>query len=98
MFPVSIPKQVVGFVLAKTVLFPDRDCALMLGWVQRVLQSSILTLPTATLSPEKKLAAVNAINKVRMHSLAALIKNLLTQLNQIIWIQNDLFSRHYINE
>ncbi|KAH8823113.1 Protoglobin-domain-containing protein [Flagelloscypha sp. PMI_526] len=58
---------------------PYRDCALMLGWVQQVLQSSILSVPESKISFEKKLTAVNAINKV-------------------IWIQNDLFSRHYIKD
>ncbi|KAF9262300.1 hypothetical protein L218DRAFT_945405 [Marasmius fiardii PR-910] len=56
---------------------PYRDCALMLGHVLELLQTSIFSLPDSKLALHRKIAAVNAITKV-------------------IWIQNDLFSRHYI--
>ncbi|KAK1231457.1 hypothetical protein PQX77_005437 [Marasmius sp. AFHP31] len=58
---------------------PYRDCALMLGHVLEVLQTAVFSIPESKLSLQKRITAVNAINKV-------------------IWIQNDLFSRHYIKE
>ncbi|KAI0650220.1 Protoglobin-domain-containing protein [Trametes meyenii] len=58
---------------------PYRDVALMLGWIQTVLHSAILSIPDSTCPASEKIEAVSAINKV-------------------LWIQNDLFSRHYIGD
>ncbi|KDQ59321.1 hypothetical protein JAAARDRAFT_34063 [Jaapia argillacea MUCL 33604] len=58
---------------------PYRDIAMLLGFVQQVLQAAVLRLPNHQMSLNEKIDCVNAITK-------------------IIWIQNDLFSRHYINE
>lgn len=63
----------------KPLNVPYRDCALMLGCVQQMLQTAILSLDDEKLPAAKRITAVAAINKV-------------------LWIQNDLFSRHYINE
>ncbi|KAF8916681.1 Protoglobin-domain-containing protein [Mucidula mucida] len=59
------------------LVVPYRDCALTLGWVLTVLQTSILSLEDEKFSMQDKMDAVAAVNKV-------------------IWMQNDLFARHYI--
>lgn len=77
----------------------DRDIALTLGWVLTVLQTSILQLPEDQLTTPEKVEALAAINKVsHMHTDTS--THPLTRLLslQVIWIQNDFFSRHYIDE
>ena len=43
----------------------DRDCAMLLGWVQQVLQTAILRVGEERLSMEEKIAACAAAGKVR---------------------------------
>ena len=73
----------------------DRDCALTLGLVQMLIQNAILKLPEESASMQEKLDAVAALCKVRWCSLGSFLH---LRLSQVIWIQNDLFSRHYIDE
>jgi hypothetical protein len=44
---------------------PYRDCALLLGWVQQVLQTAILRVEDERMDAEEKIAAVAAAGKVR---------------------------------
>lgn len=54
-------------------------CTLLLGWVQDVVLTVVLTLPDNVLSGGEKIKILRAFNKV-------------------IWIQQDLFQRHYIRD
>lgn len=51
----------------KRALFvPLRDSALLLGWLEGQLVSTILPLPEETLAAEEKVRLVGALNKVRL--------------------------------
>jgi hypothetical protein len=70
-------------------------CAILLGYVEDILVNAVITHPDLDL--DTKNAVARAINKVRFESCvksATMIQFLL----QIVWIQNDLFARHYINQ
>ncbi len=71
----------------------------MLGWVQSVLHSAIFKMPETSISAADKIEAIVAINKVRYLD-GSLRAALLTRPGsvKVIWIQNDLFSRHYIGD
>lgn len=73
----------------------------MLGWIQTVLHSAILQIPEDKCPASEKIEAVAAINKVRLAYRSrgtVLLVYLTTCRWQVLWIQNDLFSRHYIGD
>ena len=65
-----------------------------------MLQKAILQLPESTCPAAEKIEAVMAINKVKRRVTSEISISLLTPrlLLQVLWIQNDLFSRHYIGD
>lgn len=69
-------------------------CAMLLGYVQDVITNAVITHPK--LSTETKNAVLRAANKVELclRSPCRLLNHLICD-DQILWIQNDLFARHY---
>ena len=82
--------------LTLTFVDIDRDIALTLGWIQSVLHQAILQLPESVCSATDKIEAVMAINKVSILSTVSMLR--VPDMSQVLWIQNDLFSRHYIGD
>ena len=82
--------------LTLTFVDIDRDIALTLGWIQSVLHQAILQLPESVCSATDKIEAVMAINKVYILPTVSMLR--VPDMSQVLWIQNDLFSRHYIGD
>lgn len=69
----------------------------MLGYVEDIFVNAIITHPDLDL--DTKNAVARAVNKVRFES--SVLKSTTTVIQfllQIVWIQNDLFARHYIDQ
>ncbi|KAJ3825546.1 Protoglobin-domain-containing protein [Lentinula raphanica] len=82
----------------KPLVVPYRDCALSLGWVQTVLQTAILRLGT-DLDKSGEGEEGDADEERKMETLSMEEKiSAVAAVSKVIWIQNDLFARHYIDE
>lgn len=70
-------------------------CAILLGYVEDILLNAIITHPD--LDSDTKNAVARAVNKVRFQ--CGVKSTTVIQFSlQIVWIQNDLFARHYIDQ
>jgi len=70
-------------------------CAILLGYVEDILLNAIITHPDLDLVTKN--AVARAVNKVRFES-GVKFTTVMQLLLQIVWIQNDLFARHYIDQ
>jgi hypothetical protein len=73
-------------------------CAILLGYVQDILLNAVTTHPD--LDIETKNTVLRAVNKVSFNYsvFSSVESDCIAPDSQVIWIQNDLFARHYIQD